>query len=144
MNCPKCDSTEYRKDGIVIGRQRYRCKECDYRYTVRKRSPRVPEKKKRFAIELYLEGMGFRAIGRVLKVSQVSVMNWVRQYARQLEPIKSPSRPVVVEMDEMHSYIRSKKNTAGFGLLSIDWKSGYSTLSLAAEEPERAQNCGGR
>ena len=57
MNCPKCDSTDYRKDGIVIGRQRYRCKECDYRYTVGKRSPRVPEGKKRFAIELYMDEM---------------------------------------------------------------------------------------
>ena len=106
MDCPKCDSAEYGKGGIVIGRQRYRCKECDYRYTVGKRSPRVPEEKKRFAIKLYLEGMGFGAIGRVPKVGRVGVMNWVGRYARQSEPTESPSKPVVVEMDEMHSYIR--------------------------------------
>ncbi|OON69206.1 hypothetical protein B0919_10850 [Hymenobacter sp. CRA2] len=30
------------------------------------------------ALKLYLEGMGLRAIGRVLDVSNVTVMRWVR------------------------------------------------------------------
>ena len=63
-------------------------------------------------------------------------MNWIRLYARKLETLKSPCKPIVIEMDEMHSYI-GQKNTVGSGLLLIDWKSGYSALSLAAEQPKR-------
>ena len=29
-NCPKCQSATCVKDGIVQGRQRYRCKGCSY------------------------------------------------------------------------------------------------------------------
>jgi transposase len=90
LDCPKCASQHYVKDGIVSKKQRYRCKNCNYRYTVQKRKPRIKEEVKRFAIELYLEGLGLRAIGRLLKVSQVSVMNWVFNYAEKLDTIKAP------------------------------------------------------
>ncbi|KAA6317052.1 hypothetical protein EZS27_032733, partial [termite gut metagenome] len=32
MDCPRCGSLNYRKDGFVQGRQRYECKECRYHY----------------------------------------------------------------------------------------------------------------
>lgn len=38
MKCPKCNSSTYVKDGIVKGRQRFLCKECYFRYTVKQRS----------------------------------------------------------------------------------------------------------
>ena len=62
--CPKCGSEKCVKDGIVKGKQRYRCKHCNFRHTVqyRGKSPDV----KRQALELYLEGLGFRSIGRFL------------------------------------------------------------------------------
>jgi len=40
---------------------------------------------KRFALELYLEGLGFRSIGRILKVSHVSIFNWIKQYGQNLD-----------------------------------------------------------
>ena len=69
--CPKCSSEKCVKDGIVKGKQRYRCKSCDFRHTVQHRgkSPDV----KRQALELYLEGLGFRSIGRFLKCSHQSI-----------------------------------------------------------------------
>ena len=65
--CPKCSSEKYGKDSIVKGKQRYRCKSCDFRHAVQHRgkSPDV----KRQTLELYLEGLGFRSIGRFLKCS---------------------------------------------------------------------------
>mmetsp|Transcript_262 Transcript_262/g.123 ORF Transcript_262/g.123 Transcript_262/m.123 type:complete len:118 (-) Transcript_262:2486-2839(-) len=109
MNCPKCDSSIFTKDGIVKQKQRYKCKKCNFRYTVKKRSPKVPNSTKRFAIELYLEGLGFRAIERLLGVSNVSVMNWVAEHAKKLVPLKSPTEPTIIEIDELHSYVDSKK-----------------------------------
>ena len=56
-NCPKCQSATCVKDGIVQGRQHYRCKGCSYRHTVKERG--LGADKKRQALELYLEGLGF-------------------------------------------------------------------------------------
>ena len=41
------------------------------------------------ALKLYLEGLGFRAIGRELNVSNVTVLNWVRAYGLGSRP-KTP------------------------------------------------------
>ena len=32
--CPKCDSEDCVRDGIVKGQQRHRCKGCGYKHTV--------------------------------------------------------------------------------------------------------------
>ena len=57
MDCPKCKSTHYCKDGIVKGRQRYLCRGCQYRYTVMQRAGTADKAMKRQALELYLEGL---------------------------------------------------------------------------------------
>ncbi len=38
MNCPRCNSSNYKKNGIVGGRQRYKCYDCGYNYTVELKS----------------------------------------------------------------------------------------------------------
>jgi transposase len=71
MNCPKCKSDEKNKDGVVKGRQRYKCKDCGFRYTVVSGSKAKPLHVTKLALQLYLEGFGFRSIGRFLGVSNV-------------------------------------------------------------------------
>ena len=75
---------------------------------------------KRQALELYLEGLGFRSIGRILKFSNVSILNWIKAFGRALPEIKRTEPIEVMEMDEMHTYIGSKKTLAGYGLLLIE------------------------
>ncbi len=73
MICPKCSSKETCKNGFMKGSQRYLCRECDYTYTT-PHGHGKPKDLKRKALELYLDGMGFRAIGRHLDVSNVAVL----------------------------------------------------------------------
>ncbi|HEY8158907.1 MAG TPA: IS1 family transposase [Methylobacter sp.] len=107
MNCPKCGSVDCAKDGIVKERQRYKCKSCGYRHTVTYLgiNPAI----KRQALQLYLEGLGFRSIGRFLKCSHVAVYNWIKAHGESIESIRSAAGVDVIEMDEMHTYIGSKK-----------------------------------
>ncbi len=107
ISCPKCNCTHCTKDGIVKGKQRYKCKSCGYRHTVRYRG--ISPDKKRQALELYLEGLGFRSIGRFLKCSHVSVYNRIKTLGEKVESLRSDSALEVVETDEMHTYIGSKK-----------------------------------
>ena len=117
-NCPKCKSKNFRKDGIVKSRQRYLCKDCAYRFTVEQTGK--PDKLKRDALFLYLEGLGFRSIGRFLEVSHVTVFNWIKGFGEKLDEFRNPEGIEIIELDEMHTYIGQKKTTVGSGLLLIE------------------------
>ena len=116
MDCPRCGSVENTKDGLARGRHRYKCKHCLYHYTVLKRSGEQPPATRQLALELYLEGLGFRAIGRLLKVSNTAVLGWIKKAGEKvaLSPADEPVE--VVEVDEMHTFVGQKKVTVGFGL----------------------------
>ena len=66
IECPKCNNANCIKDGFMRGKQRYKCKKCNYKHTVKHRSGTATPEIKRQALHLYLEGLGFRSIGRLL------------------------------------------------------------------------------
>ena len=110
MNCPKCKSDKRIKAGFVKARQRYKCKECGYYFTVELKSTAKSTSIKKAALHLYLEGLGFRSIGRFLGVSNVSVLQWIRSFGDAIHELHAESKEIeVVEVDEMRSYIGSKK-----------------------------------
>jgi transposase-like protein len=138
--CPKCKTNKFCKDGIVKGKQRYKCKICNFRFTVEYIGK--PDKLKRDALILYLEGLGFRSIGRFLKVSHVAVFNWIKGFGEKLEELRSDEGIEVVEIDEMHTYIGSKKTTVGYGLLLIEMGTDSSTTRLVHEELKQEKSFG--
>jgi transposase-like protein len=64
------------------------------------------------AVKLSVDGVSFRRIGRHLGVDHVTVMNWVKAYTHQLPDAPVPAeRPLhIVEMDELYTFIGTKKN----------------------------------
>lgn len=78
--CPKCNSDKIVKSGIVKERQRFKCKECNYFFTVSKFGKKVDNYYIIKALQLYMEGVSYREIERILGISHVSVMNWVKQF----------------------------------------------------------------
>jgi hypothetical protein len=81
--------------------------------------------------------LGFRSIGRFLKCSHVTVYNWIKSFGENIKELRSDSMLEVVEIDEMHTYISSKKPIVGFGLLLIDMEKNLSTAYWApvAQQP---------
>ena len=142
MNCPRCKSPHHKKNGKISELQRYKCHDCGYNYSVEIKSTASPLSVKRQALQLYLEGLGFRSIGRFLGVSHVSVQNWIKKFGQELEDLKSENEIDIVELDEMHTYIGNKKNIAGSGLLLIELGKSSSTALLAAEEQKLDENSG--
>lgn len=65
------------------------------------------------ALKLYLEGNGFRRIGRLLKVNHQSIVNWVTaahaQMAARPDPTPTIARPQTLEVDELFTFVQSKK-----------------------------------
>jgi transposase-like protein len=78
MNCPRCGSINHGKDGVIKGRQRYKCKECHYHYTVEQKFDVKPDEIRRLAFEMYLEGLRLRSTGRILRISYGTVFNGLR------------------------------------------------------------------
>jgi len=137
MDCPKCKSSRRVKDGIIHGRQRYRCKECLYRYTVERKSDVKPAQVRRLALELYLEGLGFRSIGRILKISYGTVYAWVKRWSAHIvfprrENVASPAT-----LQDMLAYIESKKTAGQSGLLLIDLEKGISLISVDSTQKQQ-------
>ena len=121
MHCPKCQGGEKVRAGLNAGKQRYKCKACGCHYTRSTRKGYFVRRKNK-AIQLYLEGLGFRAIGRLLNVSNVTVLNWVREAGKALTPAEvetSMETPHLLELDELWHYIQKKTDNAGYGLLLI-------------------------
>ncbi|MGV3641491.1 MAG: transposase-like zinc-binding domain-containing protein [Adhaeribacter sp.] len=91
MTCKRCGGNDSHKNGMMNGKQRYRCKICGFNYTTGFRGK--PLEVRQQALKLYLEGLGFRAIGRILGVSNVTVLNWVRAYGLRSRPGQAPLSP---------------------------------------------------
>ena len=111
MQCPSCKHTEHQsKSGFTkAGSQRYNCTFCGSRYTPKPKRHGYSEKLRLQAIRMYVDGMGFRQIGRHLQVDHVTVMNWIKRYASRLSETAVPKEAYTVEMDELYTFIGKKK-----------------------------------
>lgn len=116
ITCPHCQDTSRQvKAGFTRTRsQRFQCQECRRQYTPAPRPLGYDDKTKEAALKLYLEGNGFRRIGRLLSVNHQSVVNWVNAFHTQLRAKKLalpvPGRVSTLEMDELFTFIGTKKS----------------------------------
>jgi hypothetical protein len=78
--CPKCAGETFSKAGLIADKQRFKCKDCGYHFTVSKDGKSIDPRIVKRALQLYIEGMSYREIEMVLGVSHVSVMNWVKKH----------------------------------------------------------------
>ncbi|OHX65820.1 IS1/IS1595 family N-terminal zinc-binding domain-containing protein [Flammeovirga pacifica] len=109
--CPKCNDTKIIKSGVLKGKQRYKCKECNYFFTVQKLGNEIDLKFVIKALQLYLEGVTYREIERILGVSHVSVMNWVRKYnIPKLEKIGYKPQYKMMNHSELLTFVINKEN----------------------------------
>ena len=142
MKCPKCQLEDKVKNGVVRERQRYKCKSCGHNYTFDYSYFADKEQKRRFGLSLYLEGLGFHSIGRLLKVSHVTVQNWVKKYGAELKQIRNPKPVQTMELDELHTYVGSKKTADGYGFLLIEGQENTLISFWETEEQIQVKNCG--
>lgn len=116
--CPKCNSEKIVKSGIVKNRQRYRCKDCGYHFTVNKIGKQIDSYYVIKALQLYIEGVSYREIERILGISHVSVMNWVRKYQIKA-PKNTEYRPTykILSHKELALYFQESENLKDSSLL---------------------------
>jgi len=119
--CLKCGGEEKVKNGIVKDKQRWKCVKCGYNFRV-SISQGYSNEIKQLALRMYLEGVGMRSIGRIVGVSNVTVLRWVKKAARALIKLKQkePRHARIMEIDEMYTYAAKKTANTGCGWLLIE------------------------
>ncbi|MFN4147870.1 MAG: IS1 family transposase, partial [Runella sp.] len=55
--CPKCESLDLSRNGIIKQRQRFKCKNCGYNFTVEKIGKGISSYYVIKALQLYIEGV---------------------------------------------------------------------------------------
>jgi hypothetical protein len=61
------------------------------------------------SLELYLEGLGFRAISHLLQISYGIVYAWIKKWGATVDLPKKEKVVAFMVLDEMHTYVGSKK-----------------------------------
>ena len=118
LTCPKCQNNHIIKSGIINSKQRYLCKKCNYFFTVNKIGKKIYDYYVTKALQLYLEGLSFREIERIIGVSHVTVSNWVKTFN-----IKKPSHAnyhptyKILSHLELIEYLKNKEQLSGAGMI---------------------------
>ena len=113
IKCERCGRKEGQtKNGKTkAGSQRYLCKHCGKIYTPVNKERTYGKEIVHQAIELYMEGNSGMAVGRILKISKNTCLNWIRKRAKTISPKdRSNERVEIIEMDELFSF-KERKNS---------------------------------
>ncbi len=139
--CRKCQASEYTKAGFVKGEQRYRCEKCGCHFVPTKHKGRS-ERDKLEAVRLYAHCLSFRTIAKLLKVSAQSVFVWMKSFAENNYSKPDPTDDsVVLELDEMWHFLRSKKDKFGFRKPTAEQQNSSLTGNAAREIPKLLRKC---
>lgn len=125
MHCPKCKSSQSKKNGYRRGKQSYRCKNCGSQYVENPKSRAYSNEVKQLCLKMYLNGMGFRAIARVTEIDHATVINWVKEKGEKLsdEP-QEEEIPEITEIDELQTFVGCKKNKFWVWTVVNHWNQG--------------------
>ena len=124
LRCKRCGVSDYARSGTARGHQRYRCRGCGCHFT--DTPPRgKPAAMKALAVLLYGMGnMSFNGIGRLLGVSNVAVLKWVRAEAASLPEPEVAASVVTVEVDEMWHFLKKTRTAKLAGMLAVPRRRG--------------------
>lgn len=117
MECPECQSEHIRKNGHKRGKQNYICVDCHRQFVENPKEHRgYSDEERRNCLRMYVNGMGFRGIERVTKIHHTTIINWVKQAGELLPDAYEPEEtPQVGELDELQTFVGSKKTKSGSG-----------------------------
>ena len=131
LRCKRCGSGERVKNGLMRGKQRYRCRACGLNFT--DTPPRgMPLALKATAVLLYVSGLSMNRTAKLLGVSTPTIQAWIERFAE--DHARKPElegRALVIELDEMWHYLKKRPTSSGSGRLAIVLRGGSWTGNAA-------------
>ena len=139
MKCRACNSERIVKNGNKRGLQNHLCKECGFQFT--REENRHSELDERRAVTLYCLGFSFRTIGRFMGWHHTTIMRWIMRFAKWHYKKPVPKGEIMIELDEMHHYLREKKRNYGYGKHTTERINNLLTGKLEIEIPRLLKEC---
>ena len=124
ISCKHCGCGVKVRNGIVRGKQRYRCKDCRKVYCEGDQREKYDMHKKLKVMKMYLESVGIRSISRLEDVPAPLIIKWIRKFSnilrKKLNEVEIPedARQIeILELDELFTYYQKKDKRSMCGLL---------------------------
>lgn len=122
MHCVHCGGAQVVKNGSFEGVQRYRCRICRRYFT--DKPPKFGKQVEAKALDMYLNNVGIRKIGRFLGASPAAVLKWIAKAHRALSAQLAQAAhkledelPDIIEMDEIYTFVQKNSSAPSYGLL---------------------------
>jgi len=81
------------------------------------------------ALQLYLEGLSYREIERILGISHVSIINWVKKYnIKRPYSFEYHSTYKILNASELATYFASTDNLSGAGVIVTELGDKYMLI----------------
>lgn len=140
LQCHRCGSEEYKRNGSYKGSQRYRCSQCGGYFSDQPRKFDYATKQR--VLDMYLNNVGIRKAARFTGASPATILKWIRaahqKLAEQLritaDQVES-GLPDIIEMDEIYTFIKKNGREPLSGLLIVGDKAALLRISSAKESP---------
>ena len=134
-SCPRCNSSEYKKNGFRRGKQSYLCKQCGRQFIDNPISSGYHDSIKELCLKMYLNGLGFRAIARIMNICHSTIIEWVKKVAQNLSPeIMDEEIPEITEIDELQTFVGHKTNKVWVWTVVNHWKKGILLWTVGGSE----------
>ena len=137
LKCKYCSSNKVNKFGKQNNKQRYICRDCKKTFILSKdKRKKYSEEFKMEVIKWYLENNGIRSIERRMKVTDTTILRWIKDYGKiikerlrkeidnipdDIKELKEKKNIEVLEGDEIVTYIKKNlkmgENKYGYGYL---------------------------
>ena len=128
-SCPKCQQKNIVKSGIINERQRFLCKDCNSYFTVKKLGKQIDDYFVTKALQLYLEGLSFREIERIIGVSHVTISSWIKKYNIKRPPHSEfHTTYKVFKQNELIEFMQNEENIKGSGLIITEFGDKYMMI----------------
>ena len=118
QECRQCGSTDIVKNGHrPNGKQKYKCHTCGS-YGTLAVAPKYSVERKAEILRAYQERSSMRGISRTFGVARQTLAKWLREAAAELPdslPLAEADERDVLELDEVWSFVGSKKTPDGSG-----------------------------
>ena len=140
MQCTRCGSTHYRKNGTSHGVQRYVCQACGCSFSARPRKFSYADTQR--ALDMYLNNVGIRKVARFMGASPALIVRWIKAFGAQVsqqlqqaaESVEAEI-PDVIEMDEISTFVHKNGSVPSYGLLIVEDRVALLRMSSAKGSP---------
>jgi transposase len=115
VKCKNCDSDKAMKNGIVRGKQRYKCKECGYNFVVgdERTDEKIAALKALVVIFYSIGKCSYGMLAKIFKRDRSLIYHWVKEAGLSCELPAVGGEIQEIEFDEMWHFIQSKKTNFG-------------------------------